>query len=84
MFESILERIGLLQRHADIVLACGVVGIVMLLIIPLPPVLLDLFLSLSIILAVTILLVTLYVEEALEFNSFPSLLLFVTLFAAFE
>lgn len=80
MLEQILQRLGVVHRHADVVLACGVVGIVLLLVVPLPPILLDCFISISIILAVTTLLVTLYVEDSLEFNSFPSLLLFLTLF----
>lgn len=69
-----------LTRHSDVILATSVVGVVLLLIIPLPPMLMDVFLSLSIILAVTTLLLTLYIDDALSFNAFPSLLLFLTLF----
>ncbi|MCH1430598.1 MAG: flagellar biosynthesis protein FlhA [Chlamydiales bacterium] len=69
-----------INKHSDAILSVAVVSIVLLLVIPLPPVLLDLFLSLSIVLAVTTLLVTLYITDSLEFNAFPSLLLFLTLF----
>ena len=80
MIDALVNKLGALQRHSDVALAVGVVGIVLLLIIPLPPVLLDMLLSISIVVAVTTLLVTLYAEDALSFSSFPSLLLFVTVF----
>lgn len=80
MLNFLTEKIGQIQRHSDVILSVGVVGIVLLLVIPLPPVLLDALLSISIVLAVTTLLITMYTKEALEFNAFPSLLLFLTLF----
>ncbi|MBN4067046.1 flagellar biosynthesis protein FlhA [Simkania negevensis] len=80
MLNLIADKMGMIRRHGDIVLAVAVVGMVLVLIIPMPPVLLDAFLSISIVMAVTTLLLTLYVNEALEFNSFPTLLLFLTLF----
>jgi flagellar biosynthesis protein FlhA len=49
-------------------------------VVPLPPVFLDLLLALNIALALTVLLVSIYTKEALEFSSFPSLLLVATLF----
>ncbi|MEZ4639877.1 MAG: flagellar biosynthesis protein FlhA [Caldilineaceae bacterium] len=54
--------------------------IVGMMIIPLPPLLLDLLLTLNISISLTILLVSMYIEEPLEFSVFPSLLLIVTLF----
>lgn len=66
--------------HPDAILAFVVVGLIILLIIPLPAFLLDALLCLSIVFSVMALLLTLYVENALEFSSFPSLLLFLTLF----
>lgn len=69
-----------LAKHSDIILAVGVVALVLLLVVPLPPFLLDTLLSFSIVMAVITLLLTIYVDNALEFSSFPSLLLFLTLF----
>jgi flagellar biosynthesis protein FlhA len=80
MFEAIAKKIGKIQDHSDIFLAIAVVGIVLLLIIPLPPLMLDILISFSIVLAMMTLLLTLYAEDPLSFNSFPSLLLFLTLF----
>lgn len=74
------NRLRGLAAHTDAVLAFGVMGLVVLLIVPLPPFLLDTLLCLSIVFSVMALLLTLYVENALEFSAFPSLLLFLTLY----
>jgi flagellar biosynthesis protein FlhA len=58
----------------------AVVGIVFLMIIPIPPFLLDLFLAMSIALSLVILLVSIYLVRPLEFSVFPSVLLITTLF----
>ncbi|HEV3030125.1 MAG TPA: flagellar biosynthesis protein FlhA [Polyangia bacterium] len=69
-----------LVRHADLLLAGVVVAIVAMMIVPLPTPLLDLLLSVNIAAAVTLLLVSLYVSEALKIATFPTLLLLTTLF----
>ncbi|MEM6990429.1 MAG: flagellar biosynthesis protein FlhA [Myxococcota bacterium] len=56
------------------------VGIVALAVLPLPPFMLDILLSASLCLSLLVFLVALYVERPLEFSSFPSLLVLVTLF----
>jgi len=61
-------------------LVVGLVAVLATLIIPLPTLILDLFLACSISLAIGVLVVTLSSKEALELSTFPSLLLFVTLF----
>ncbi len=60
--------------------AVGVIGIIMMMILPVPAFLLDLALVTSIALSLTILIVSLYVKEVLDFSAFPSVLLFATLF----
>lgn len=80
MLDTLAAKVAGIQKHSDVFLAIAVVSIVLLLVIPLPPLLMDMLLSVSIVLATTILLVTLYTEDPLAFSSFPSLLLFVTLF----
>ena len=67
-------------RHSDVLLAVGVMMIVGMMIIPLPPVLLDLLVASNIAAAVMVLLVAMYTREVLSFSVFPSLLLLVTLF----
>ncbi|HEY3934413.1 MAG TPA: flagellar biosynthesis protein FlhA [Gemmatimonadales bacterium] len=60
-------------------LAIGVVIIVALLVVPLPPVMLDALLALSIALSIVVLLVTLSTVDPIDFSSFPTLLLLLTL-----
>ena len=71
---------AVLDRYADIALAALVVAIVGMMIVPLPTWLLDLLITFNITLAVVILLVALYVQDALRFTSFPTLLLVTTLY----
>jgi flagellar biosynthesis protein FlhA len=66
--------------HSNIILAVGLVTVLATLLIPLPTPLLDILLACSISLAVAVLIITLSSKEALELSTFPSLLLFVTLF----
>ncbi|HXT37522.1 MAG TPA: flagellar biosynthesis protein FlhA [Chloroflexota bacterium] len=64
----------------DVVTAGAVMTIVLMMIIPLPPMLLDLMITLNIGATVTVLLVAMYITEALQFSVFPSLLLLLTLY----
>ncbi len=67
-------------KRTDIALALSVIGILVVLILPLPPVLLDLLLAVSIILSVLILMTALFIEAPLEFSAFPTVLLIATMF----
>ncbi|KQQ25693.1 flagellar biosynthesis protein FlhA [Frondihabitans sp. Leaf304] len=58
----------------------GVVGIVMLLVVPVPSILLDVLIIVNILLALVILLTTMFVKKPMDFSVFPSLLLIATLF----
>lgn len=58
----------------------GVVGIILLLVVPMPAALLDLLIVVNIALGLVILLTTMYVQKPLEFSVFPSILLILTLF----
>ncbi|MBC8131338.1 MAG: FHIPEP family type III secretion protein [Deltaproteobacteria bacterium] len=69
-----------LSRYSDLALAALVVSIVGMMIIPLPTWLLDLLISLNIAVAVTLLLISIYVTDALRIATFPTLLLLTTLF----
>lgn len=69
-----------LLKHNDVLLAVGIVFVVTMMVIPLSPLILDVFLTLNIALSVTILLVTLYTQEPLQYSTFPTVLLFATLF----
>ncbi|MFN7960844.1 MAG: type III secretion system export apparatus subunit SctV [Thermoanaerobaculia bacterium] len=71
---------AVLTRYADILLAVLVMAIVAIIIVPMPMWLLDLLLAANITLSVTILMISLYVPNALALASFPSILLVTTLF----
>ncbi|MDH4192782.1 MAG: flagellar biosynthesis protein FlhA [Nitrospirota bacterium] len=80
-FDSQKLRKELTPAHyGDVLLPIGVVGMLLLMLLPLPSFLLDLFLSFSITLAVLILLVTMHAGRPAEFSVFPSVVLLTTLF----
>ena len=66
--------------RGEVGLALGVVGIIVLLILPVPAFLLDMLLAISITSAVLILMTSLMIKKPLEFTSFPTVLLVTTLF----
>jgi hypothetical protein len=69
-----------LSANAETLLAVGVVVIVALLVMPLPPFLLDALLAVSFGLSIVTLMLTINTHDPIEFNVFPSLLLLMTLF----
>jgi flagellar biosynthesis protein FlhA len=74
------ESMRKLTKHSDLVAAVAVVLVIVMMVIPLPPFLLDLFITLNIAAALSILVATLYLPRALDFAAFPSLLLLTTMF----
>ncbi len=81
MFEKLTDHDwkGSLLR-SDVMVAVGLVSILLLMIIPLPSFLLDIFLSLNITVSLLVMIISLYTLRALDFAIFPSLLLATTLF----
>lgn len=69
-----------LLAHTDMLAAVAVVLVVTMLVVPLPPAILDLLITLNISAALTIVATTMYLGKALDFASFPSLLLLTTMF----
>jgi flagellar biosynthesis protein FlhA len=70
-----LGELNKLFRSTDIGLAIGVMAIIVVLILPLPPFLLDILLAISIVFSVLILMTGLFIQTPLEFSSFPTVLL---------
>ncbi|SNB53140.1 flagellar biosynthesis protein FlhA [Arboricoccus pini] len=68
-----------LVRETDVLLAIGIISIILMLVVPLPPLLLDAMLALSITLAILILLTSLLIERPLDFSAFPTVLLIATM-----
>ena len=71
---------NLWTQRSDVLVAVGVVVVIMMLLIPLPAVLLDVFMAVNLVLSLLIILTVLYTRHALEFSVFPTLLLIATVF----
>ena len=71
---------GVSQGRLEVLVTVGIVFVIGLLVLPLPPILLDLLLALSIASSLVVLLVTLYTDRPLDFSAFPSVLLLLTVF----
>ncbi len=74
------SSVNALMKRADLLFTGGLFVTVLLLIMPIPTALLDLFLALNIGLSLLVLLAIVYVKDPPEFSSFPTLLLALTLF----
>src|SRR6266481_9576273 len=66
-------------RASHLLAPAAVMTVVLLMVVPLPPIVLDLLLSVDIGLSVVLLLTVIYVRQPVEFSVFPSLLLLLTL-----
>ena len=73
------DMLGWIAR-GDVGLAFGVIGVIVLMILPIPPFLLDILLSIAITSSVLILMTSLMIKKPLEFSAFPTVLLVTTLF----
>jgi flagellar biosynthesis protein FlhA len=71
---------GLKSEASDILMIIAFIGILMAMILPLHPMILDFFLALNISFGIMVLITTMYTTKPLEFSIFPSLLLVLTLF----
>ena len=76
---DVLGRIGAALKRGDIALALGIVCILAVLILPMPSWMLDFSLAMSMTLSVLILMTVLFINRALDFSSFPTVLLIATM-----
>jgi type III secretion protein V len=67
-------------RLADVGLVGAIIAVIMMMILPMPPLLLDLLIAINISFGILLLLSVLYVAKPLDFSTFPSVLLLTTLF----
>ncbi|MDM8120044.1 type III secretion system export apparatus subunit SctV [Succinatimonas hippei] len=80
LLESARTASSLVTKHADFILVGMVVAVICLMVVPLPTPLVDLLISANISMSFVILMMTMYAPNVLSFSSFPTLLLFTTLF----
>ena len=80
MLSKLTNFSNVFSKFGDLVLAVLVVCIIGLLIIPLPTPVVDLLIAINIMISTVMLMLSLYLPRALAFSTFPSMLLFTTLF----
>lgn len=80
MFDKIQYYLTKATRFNDIALALLVVMIIVLMIVPIPPWLLDTLLAVNLTIGISLLMMSIYIPRVLAFSTFPSILLFTTLF----
>jgi len=78
-----LGRLSMRRDQMAALVPFAVLGAVMMLVVPLPPVLLDMFIIFSLMSGVVILLTTMYLGHPLDFSIFPTVILFTTLYRLF-
>jgi len=77
---EIIKKIKSISLNSDLTIAIGLMIILSVMVVPIPPFLLDLFLALTMSISVIILLVSVYAKKPLDFSTFPTVLLIMTLF----
>ena len=80
MQELAFKFLSPLAKFKDFTMAFFVIAIIAIIIVPLPSIILDFFLTISLALAVLILMISLYVPKPTDLTTFPTLILIVTLF----
>lgn len=75
-----ISPLSALLKNTEAFMAVGIIGVLMLMILPLPTALISLLLVVNISISVIVLLTSMYIKSALQFSSFPSLLLLLTIF----
>ena len=78
--DGLLKKLKFFTNNSDLAVAIGLLLILSVMIVPIPPMLLDLLLALTLSLSIVILLVSVYTKKPLDFSTFPSILLVMTLF----
>jgi flagellar biosynthesis protein FlhA len=71
---------GAFLANKDLLIALVLIGVITMMILPVPPFMLDVLLTLMIAVAIIIMLISMYIENVLDFSVFPGMLLIITLF----
>ena len=77
--DRFLEKLKIFSKNSELVVALGLILILGIMVVPLPPMILDLFLALSIAVSIAVLLMSVYARKPLDFSTFPSVILITTL-----
>ena len=68
------------ENRGNLIFISGVVGLILLMVLPIPTIFLDTLLATNLAIALTVIIVSLYMKRPLDFSAFPALLLMTTLF----
>ena len=74
------KLIGLVSKSSDVILAGFIILIIGMIIIPVPPMVIDIMIAINMSAAICLLMVSLYIQKAVHLSIFPSILLVTTLF----
>jgi flagellar biosynthesis protein FlhA len=77
--DRFFEKLKVFSQNSDLAIALGLIIVLGVMVVPVPPFALDLFLAFSIAIAIGILLISVYSRKPLDFSTFPSVLLITTL-----
>lgn len=77
--DRFFEKLKIFSQNSELAIALGLIVILGVMVVPLPPAVLDLFLALSIAISIAILLMSVYARKPLDFSTFPAVLLITTL-----
>lgn len=80
MPKEVRQFLSHITKYAEVLIAFAVVGIIAIIILPMPEFLLDLLLTMNLTISIMILLLTLFTKSVLEFSVFPTMLLIMTMF----
>ena len=75
-----MKFLEMIKKREDVAVAILMVSVIGVMLLPMPPFLLDMLLTLSISLSITILITSIYMRKPLDFSVLPSILLMATLF----
>ena len=78
--EGFFDKFKALSKNSDVVIALGLMMVLGVMIVPIPPLLLDMMLAFSIAISIAVLLTAVYSRKPLDFSTFPTVLLVTTLF----
>ncbi|MDN3509129.1 MAG: type III secretion system export apparatus subunit SctV [Candidatus Neptunochlamydia sp.] len=72
--------LGVISRSSDVILAAFVITIIGMIIIPVPPTVIDIMIAVNMSVSICLLMIALYIQKAVHLSIFPSILLITTLF----
>ncbi len=78
--ETAFPNLSNILHKLHLIIPVGVMGILIVMVLPMPTMVMDLLISLKITLSIIVMLVSMYILQPVHFSVFPSLLLIITLF----